>query len=259
MTSVLIYHDVIAGRDLDAHGFTGALAARYKLRLERFEQHLDAIARTGVHVGPGDAAGTPRGCTLSFDDGGSSALLVAGCLERRGWRGHFFVTTGRLDTPGFMTRTQVRELARRGHAVGSHSHSHPTYMGRLSRDAVAEEWTRSRDELAAILGTAPLSASVPGGLLSRTVVEEAARAGYRLLMTSTPSLRRSVHGELTVVGRYTVWSTTPSRQAAAYARGGPIARGRLWSEWQLKAAGKRIAPRAYLVLRRLRAGLAPRR
>ena len=34
----------------------------------------------------------------------------------------------------------VRDLAARGHGVGSHSHTHPTYMGKLDRPAIAEEW-----------------------------------------------------------------------------------------------------------------------
>lgn len=259
MTAALIYHDVIAGDDRDAAGFPGALAGRYKLSLAHFERHLEAIAATGVEIRLGDLDDGARSCALTFDDGGASAPLVADRLERRGWRGHFFITTGRLGTPGFMTPAQVRDLADRGHMVGSHSHSHPTYMGHLGRDALADEWRRSRDELAAILGSPPLTASVPGGFLSGAVIHEAARAGYTLLMTSQPSLRRSLHEQLTVAGRYTVWSATPPRQAAAYARGGRMARGRLWCEWQVKTAGKRIAPSAYLLLRRLRAGGGPRR
>ena len=89
------------------------------------------------HVGlvlPG--ARRPR-VALTFDDGGASALDIAGMLERRGWRGHFFVTTSRIGEPGFVGPDAVRELAERGHDVGSHSHTHPTYMGNLDRDAGA--------------------------------------------------------------------------------------------------------------------------
>src|SRR5205085_305494 len=81
----------------------------------------------------------------------------------RGWRGAFFVVTSRIGTRGFLDATSVRELAARGHEVGSHSHTHPKYMGRLGAGTVAEEWCASRDALAGLIGESPVSAAVPGG------------------------------------------------------------------------------------------------
>ena len=251
MTPVLIYHDVAEPAEADGVGFPGRLAGRYKHTPDVFERHLDAIAATGRRVGLLDAGAD---VALTFDDGGASAPDIAERLERRGWRGYFLVTTARIDTPGFVTRAQVRELVERGHVVGSHSHTHPTYMGRLTPAELRTEWAESRDRLAEILGRPPSTAAVPGGFLSRQVVEEAARAGYSVLMTSQPTVRaRRRHG-MTVHGRYTIWSNTPPATAAAYARSGLAARARLWTEWQLKSAAKRISPRAYDRLRRVRAG-----
>jgi peptidoglycan/xylan/chitin deacetylase (PgdA/CDA1 family) len=251
VTPVLIYHDVAEPAEADDVGFPGRLAGRYKHTPDVFERHLDAIAATGRHVGLLDAG---PDVALTFDDGGASAPDIAERLERRGWRGYFLVTTARIDTPGFVTRDQVRELVARGHVVGSHSHTHPTYMGRLTAAELRTEWTESRDRIAEILGGPPGTAAVPGGFLSRPVVEEAARAGYSVLMTSQPTARaRQRHG-MTIHGRYTIWSSTPPATAAAYARGGLAARARLSTEWQLKSAAKRISPRAYERLRRVRAG-----
>src|SRR6185437_4332924 len=117
MTVALIYHDVVAAARQDECGFPGPVAARYKLEPDRFEAHLDAIAATGVTVG---GLGDGSGVALTFDDGGASALDAAELLERREWRGHFFITTGRIGTPGFLTAAGVSELAERGHTVGSH-------------------------------------------------------------------------------------------------------------------------------------------
>lgn len=250
MTHALIYHDLVPAGAPDSAGFPGSLAARYKLDPADFERHLDAIAATGVRVG---LASEGADCAMTFDDGGSSALLAAELLEARGWVGQFFVTSGRVGTPGFLTADDVRTLAAAGHAVGSHSHSHPTYMGKLPRAAIADEWRRSREELEALLGTAPSSASVPGGFLARPVIEEAAKAGYTMLMTSEPRSTPQQRGSLTVQGRYTIWATTSPRRAAGYARGAPWARGRLRAEWTVKRAVKTVAPGGYMVLRRLRA------
>jgi peptidoglycan/xylan/chitin deacetylase (PgdA/CDA1 family) len=253
MTVGLIYHDVAAQLDQESVGFPGPLAARYKLSPDEFEAHLNAIGREVRHVGlvlPG--ARRPH-VALTFDDGGASALDIAGMLERRGWRGHFFVTTSRIGEPGFVGPDAVRELAERGHDVGSHSHTHPTYMGNLDRAPVRREWRLSREVLGDLLGRAPATAAIPGGFLRPVVVEEAASAGYRVLMTSQPVRRERRHEGMTVVGRYTIWASTQARTAAAYARGSRAAGGRLWLEWNTKAAAKRLSPRAYDALRRLRA------
>jgi peptidoglycan/xylan/chitin deacetylase (PgdA/CDA1 family) len=246
VTVALIYHDIAGAGAPDQYGFPGPAAARYKLEPERFEAHLDAISRVGVSVGP---LRTGPQVTLTFDDGGASALHAAAALEQRGWRGSFFITTGRVGSPGFLTRSEVHELAARGHEVGSHSHTHPTYMGALDREQLALEWRVSRAELAEILGRPPDSAAVPGGFVSEAVIEEAARAGYRLLMTSNPAVRPSRHDGMLVHGRCTIWSTTAPGRAAAYARGDRVALTALWLAWQAKSTPKRISPRGYELVR----------
>jgi peptidoglycan/xylan/chitin deacetylase (PgdA/CDA1 family) len=249
----LMYHDIAVASERESVGFAGPLAARYKLEPTFFEAHLDALAATGLQVGTLDAGQPAPAVAITFDDGGSSAPLAAELLERRGWRGQFFVTSARVGTPGFMTAEQVAELQRRGHLVGSHSATHPTYMGRLSRSELDDEWGRSRAALTEMLGEPVRTASVPGGYLSAAVIAAAAAAGYELLFTSEPTAR-VLDGALAVRGRYTIWATTPARVAVGYAQGNRVACGRLWLEWNAKKLAKRISPGAYQALRRVRAG-----
>jgi peptidoglycan/xylan/chitin deacetylase (PgdA/CDA1 family) len=247
-----MYHDVAPFAQREAVGFPGPLAARYKLEPAAFEAHLDALAATGLRISPLDAGEAAPDVAVTFDDGGRSALLAAEALERRGWRGQFFVTSALIGTPGFLTAQEMRELAGRGHLIGSHSETHPTYMGRLTRAELDREWTRSRATIGEVLGAPPRTASVPGGYLSRELVAAAAAAGYELLFTSEPTARVA-HEGLTVRGRYTIWASTPARVAAAYARGELVACRRLWLEWNAKKLAKRVSPAAYQVLRRVRA------
>ena len=253
MTFVLLYHDVVEPERQDSAGFPGQLAARYKLDPALFEAHLDAIAATGVEIGVLRPDGSPPAAALTFDDAGASALMVAASLERRGWFGHFFVPTSRLGTPGFLDRDALRALAQGGHVVGSHSHTHPTYMGKLPRAALEREWIESRSILAEVLDEEPEVASVPGGFLTQAVIETAAAAGYRVLMTSEPVARVRKVGNLVTVGRFCIWSTTPAARAAAYVTGSRAARAQLWLEWNAKGMAKRLSPQAYQTLRRLRA------
>jgi peptidoglycan/xylan/chitin deacetylase (PgdA/CDA1 family) len=254
LTSVLLYHDVVPHHERDRVGFAGPLAARYKLDPASFTAHLDAIAATGLRVGLLDDPPRPS-VALSFDDGGGSATAIAAALEQRGWRGHFFVPTSRVGTDGFADAQSLRRLVEYGHRVGSHSHTHPTYMGALSRRQLDDEWLRSRELLASLLGAEPQTASVPGGFLSRAVLEAAAASGYSLLMTSEPTRRVAHVGAMEVVGRFAIREGTTPRAAAAYARADPRARARMWVEWRAKTAAKRVSPRVYQGLRLVRTRL----
>jgi hypothetical protein len=46
-------------------------------------------------------------------------------------------------------------------------------------------------------------------------------------------------------GRYQIWAATPPATVAAYVRGAPAARARLWLEWNAKVLAKRIGPGVY--------------
>jgi peptidoglycan/xylan/chitin deacetylase (PgdA/CDA1 family) len=185
-----MYHDVVSPGAEEESGFPGGHSRIYKLHTELFSAHLDAVAASGASVCNDvralTAASRPP-APFTFDDGGVSFLdPIAGMLEARGWRGHFFITTGRVGSPGFLTAAQVRELAGRGHIVGSHSVHHPTRMAELPAAHMSEEWTESRKALADLLGAAVDTASVPGGYDSRQVAVSAADAGFGHLFHSEP-------------------------------------------------------------------------
>ncbi len=244
MPLALLYHDVVpAGQD-DVSGFPGAGAARYKLAPAELAAHLDAI-RAAVAPAPGKVP-----LLLTFDDGGASAYdPIAGLLEARGWRGHFFITTDCVGRPGFVTPAQLRELRDRGHVLGSHSCSHPERFSSCSREQLVDEWRRSRAVLADVLGEAVTSGSVPGGFYSRAVAEAASEAGLTLLFTSEPTTRRRTVAGCEIAGRYTVYRGMSARAAAALASGRVLPRLRQAVLWNAKKVAKAVGGRAYLRLR----------
>jgi peptidoglycan/xylan/chitin deacetylase (PgdA/CDA1 family) len=248
-----MYHDLVDARRPDESGMPGPIAARYKHTEAQFRDHLAAVAATALPVGLVLSDAPWPHVAFTFDDGGVSALLAARLLEDRGWRGHFFVTTSRIGTPGFLSEAEIRLLVERGHSIGSHSHSHPRYMGRLDRSEMDREWRESCGVLAEVIGAPPEIASLPGGFLSRGVVETAAQAGYRILMTSEPSSRPRRAAGIVHLGRYTIWGSTPPATAAAYVRGSRLARGRLAVEWKVKQLSKRTLPGGYRAVQRVRA------
>lgn len=254
--ATLMYHDVVAGDDWDSSGFPGASAAHYKLTRAQFERHLDALAASGLRFPRYDSplAGTPGSCLLSFDDGGASAPAVARLLEARDMVGHFFITTAMLGRPGFVGAADVCALAAAGHAVGSHSHSHPANIAALAPERLDAEWRDSVAVLSDLLGAPVTLASVPGGFYAPAVAAAAARAGIATLFTSEPSVRApSAHG-CRLPGRYALVRSHTPEQAVALARGDGAARLGQWLRWNLKKPLKRWFGPGYRALRAWRLG-----
>jgi peptidoglycan/xylan/chitin deacetylase (PgdA/CDA1 family) len=244
-TSVLMYHDVIEEQEPDASGFAGAAAATYKVDVDLFERHLDALDRRAGSLAaqPSTSARTPTGGSwlLTFDDGGVSASThVANRLEARQWRGIFFITTDRIGTPGFLTVDEIRDLASRGHVIGSHSRSHPRRMSSCPPDEVRAEWHESVRVLTEMLEAPVTHASVPNGSFSRSVGMEASAAGIRYLYTSNPTRSRVLIDDCLVIGRYNVRATSSPAWVAAVAAGARAPRYAQWMTWTLKGIGKRF-------------------
>jgi peptidoglycan/xylan/chitin deacetylase (PgdA/CDA1 family) len=243
----LMYHDVVPAGAEDSSGFPGRDAALYKVTPEVFEAHIAAI-RDYLDSSALPASMAP---VITFDDGGVSAMVAADVLERHDFRGHFFITVNYLATPGFLAERDVRELRTRGHAVGSHSCSHPLRMGRCSWNQLREEWKRSRTTLADIVGENVPAASVPGGDFTPAVAEAAAAAGFTRLFTSEPVLASRFRHGLTIQGRFVIQKWTSPRRAAALAAGAWLPCALQVVEWNAKKIGKRLGGDRYLQLRKL--------
>lgn len=250
----LMYHDVVGSRRTSS-GLAGAGPDRYKLDWGSFVDHLDRIEEeVGVPPSLLDEARAGRQesptWALTFDDGGASALDVGEELRRRGWRGYFFVTTGLVGRDGFVDEEAIVELDRMGHAVGSHSVTHPELMGALPADALQREWEESVATLSELLGRPVRTASVPGGFYRKRVALAAVRAGITTLFNSEPvRTGRWVDGCL-VVGRFRVLRAATAAEAAQAAAGKPGPWLRQYLGWNLRKPLKTLAGERYDRVRR---------
>lgn len=246
-----MYHDLT---DCGESGFEGPGAAVYKMSAAAFKAHLTALA-AAFPQGPAVCDGReslPRRAPfmLTFDDGGASAERIASELADRGWRGHFFITTGLLGRPGFLDRRGVRQIRAQGHVVGSHSHSHPALLSSLGDASLDREWSDSVRELADLLGEEVVTASVPGGYMSARVARSARDAGIRRLFTSTPTARVRTAGDLQVVGRFAMYADTTPEAAVALAGADAWAQRRQQWQWELRRPVKRVLGQWYPGMRR---------
>ncbi len=255
MPITLLYHDVTSTNADDTSGFAGPEAARYKLTPDEFARHLDAVATKitrppVITTNPDELRRAASDSWLiTFDDGGVSAITdIAEQLERRGWRGWFFIATDFIDRPSFCSRTQLRELHERGHVIGSHSCSHPERISDCSHEQLLDEWQRSRSILAEIIGHPVTTASVPGGFYSREVARAAAAAGIEVLFNSEPTTGVFDESGGLIVGRYNVYRGMPATDAASLVSS-PLRRWRQSAFWNAKKVAKTIAGPAYKALR----------
>ncbi len=187
---VLMYHDIVTKVDKSS-GFQNENAFQYKVEESAFEEQVKALRGKDV--------------MFTFDDGGISFITKAApILEKYGLRGVFFISTKYIDTPGFLSGGQVKELVVRGHIVGSHSHTHPERFTKLSVAEIRNEWAKSFEILNRILGIGDLTMSIPNGYTSDIIMEEAIKAGYTDIYTSEPTTKVRVFRNHKVIGRYVV-------------------------------------------------------
>ena len=250
----LMYHDVV-DHDRGTSGRSGAGPERYKLPWESFIEHLDRIEEVvGVPPAVADDLLVGRGpsplWSLTFDDGGASALRIGEELLRREWRGHFLITSGLIGNRGFVDPSAIRELDRMGHIVGSHSMTHPERMASLPANDLLREWAESVAILADLLGKDVRTASVPGGYYRRNVAVAAARAGITTLFTSEPVRSANRADGCLVVGRYSIRRDVSAEDAARAAAGEAASWLPEYFSWNLRKLAKRLAGERYERVRR---------
>lgn len=121
---------------------------------------------------------------LTFDDGyGSDFDIVLPLLMQVACTAIFFIITEKIDTPGYLSWSQVRELHNAGMSIGSHSVSHSD-MRCLSLSKQREEFLSSRLCIEDKIGADVTSFSFPFGRFNRGLVKLAWDNGYRTVCTS---------------------------------------------------------------------------
>jgi peptidoglycan/xylan/chitin deacetylase (PgdA/CDA1 family) len=255
----LLFHDVYRD-DPSESGFISAAANRYKLTVSDFDAQLAGVAgarREPALLASGiersddwrDDLGVSTRTTpfaLTVDDGGESYYtIVAERLEQRGWRGHCFVTTDFIGGRGFLSRSQIHELAERGHVIGSHSASHPPRFNTLPFHRIATEWARSRAALEDIIGQRVDVASVPGGYYSPVVARAACEAGIRVVFTSEPVTRVGKSSGCALAGRFTIRRGDANDLARRLVSAPSGARTRAWASWNAKGLVRPLLGRSY--------------
>ncbi|MGK0137518.1 MAG: peptidoglycan/xylan/chitin deacetylase (PgdA/CDA1 family) [Algoriphagus sp.] len=196
----LLYHEVT--NQPESSGFQRKKALAYKHTYSEFARHMVLFERylesiTTIKNLKHDS----DNILLTFDDGGLSNLYIADKLEGLGLRGHFFIPTEFIGKKHFLSEGQIIDLHKRGHIIGSHSHSHPNVFKSQDENQMIEEWQKSASILESILGSPVESCSIPGGDGSKLSYATAESVGYRYIFNSEPKVKPIEIGKSLILGR----------------------------------------------------------
>jgi peptidoglycan/xylan/chitin deacetylase (PgdA/CDA1 family) len=181
----LMYHELeLPGRRLcqSEPGYV-----RYILNQEAFCTQMEWLKNSGFRgLSVSEALRYPQkpSIAITFDDGCETDLIAAApVLREYGFRATFYLTSGFLGTPGYLSADQVRALQAFGFEIGCHSMTHP-YLSDLPDDQLKREIVDAKLQIEQIVGHAIEHFSCPGGRYDRRTLEMARRAGFRTVANS---------------------------------------------------------------------------
>lgn len=122
---------------------------------------------------------------LSFDAtwGTENTEALLDLMDRFGVKTTFFLAGNWLEA----NPDWVKEIARRGHEIGSHSYAH-AHMNRLSRAEIRADLARAHALIKELTGTDPWLFRPPFGEYGNALIEEAEQMGYVVVQWSIDSL-----------------------------------------------------------------------
>jgi peptidoglycan/xylan/chitin deacetylase (PgdA/CDA1 family) len=193
---------------------------RYVLRSSKFRAQMDFIKHQGWGgVSVSQALNhQPGNIAITFDDGCETDLgCAAPILQEFGFGATFYITTGFLGKPGYLSESQLRELCGLGFEIGCHSMTH-AYLTDLDGDGLHREVAEAKSQLEQIIGRPVEHFSCPGGRYNQWVSQVARSAGYRTVATSRMQAN-SASSDRFALGRVAVMRSTSLAEFAELCSG----------------------------------------
>jgi peptidoglycan/xylan/chitin deacetylase (PgdA/CDA1 family) len=179
---ILMYHYVrVVDRGVDPLGYELSVTP------DNFAQHLAWLHDNGYTTVRMDqltrclrsAATCPaKSVALTFDDGYEDAYTSAlPLLQQYGFTATFYIISGRVGQPGYMSWAQIGAVRDAGMEIGAHSVTHLNLTD-LDMGMVASEVTQSKHDLEQALGITVTSFCYPAGRYNAAIEEQVRAAGY---------------------------------------------------------------------------------
>ncbi|CAN7552758.1 polysaccharide deacetylase family protein [Paenibacillus sp. LjRoot153] len=178
---VLNYHSigVAPGNTYVLHPDTFARQMDYLAAHHFTPLTLDEFASVLEHKMPSPA----HPVLLTFDDGyANNAEVALPILQKHKFPATLYLSTGLVNTPGYLTWPQIHELSAAGWDIASHTVTHP-HLPKLSKKAQRVEILAARDKIEQELGKPADTFAYPYGDYNRTTLRLLRKAKFRYAFT----------------------------------------------------------------------------
>jgi peptidoglycan/xylan/chitin deacetylase (PgdA/CDA1 family) len=147
---------------------------------------------------------------ISVDDGYvDDVTRILPALKRNHMVATFFVITGRMTEPGFLTAEEIRELDKAGMDVGDHT-AHHVDLRLLTPSQLKLETTGSRRTLERVLGHSVYYFAYPFGTYNSNVLRGVHAAGFTMAYTTASGITESTSSPLAMPRIHVGRALTPS-------------------------------------------------
>lgn len=218
---VLMYHAL--EDDVHPSGAKNSGEQLYVMQVQQFRRQMDCLQKSGfVTFFLEELLAMPQwpenALVLTFDDGHqSNAILALPILLEFGFKAHFFITSGWIETPFHLTSHQIQTLCAKGMQIGSHGVTH-RYFNEMNVETAQEELQMSRDTLQAIVQKPVTSFSAPGGRITPAAIEIGKSLGYSIFFTSRVAVMHQ-GGDLEDIPRFAMRSDISLKDFAKIVHG----------------------------------------
>jgi len=137
---------------------------------------LTACTSAATSPTPGPAAPRETVVSLTFDDGDADTFQSAAVLEQYGLHATWYIPSGLVGKPGYMTWDQLGSLHAAGHEIGGHSLEH-TRLDGLSAPDLQHQVCDDRSALEHH-GFQAMSFAYPFGAYDPAATQMVQRCGY---------------------------------------------------------------------------------
>jgi len=117
---------------------------------------------------------------ITFDDTREEQYRIGAAeMNKYGFKGIFFIMTVSINRPGYMTKTQIKNLSDNGHTIGVHSWDH-----HLVTKYKGTDWNiqlvNPKKVLEEITGTPVNYFAYPSGVWNKLAISKIKSSGYQL-------------------------------------------------------------------------------
>ena len=103
--------------------------------------------------------------------------------KKFGLKATFFVSTGLIDEPGYMTKQMIKDLHRQGHRIAGHGHMHLNYLDQDEVD-ILKDLTACYEFLKENFNSKDFWFSYPYGARNKKIDEMCAGVGFKTIFSS---------------------------------------------------------------------------